>query len=126
RVQTIATSPVLVTFNWARDTARYRKLETFVKALFANVDKLMYPLRHGAWKQFNIAASIKGWQRFPAAQEWLGKPAADAALRAKGDASGVDVTQASAQAAKAAPNVAAEQDRLFREFMEWSRNRPKR
>ena len=126
RVQTIATSFVLVTFNWGRGTERYRKIETFVNALFANVDKLMQPPRHPAWKQFNIAASIKGWQRFPAAQEWLDRQAAEAALKAKADASGVDVTHARAQAAKAAPDGAAEQERLFKEFIEWSRSRPRR
>ena len=126
RVQTIATSFVLVTFNWGRGTERYRKIETFVNALFANVDKLMQPPRHPAWKQFNIAASIKGWQRFPAAQEWLDRQAAEAALKAKADASGVDVTHARAQAAKAAPDDAAEQERLFKEFIEWSRSRPRR
>jgi TRAP-type uncharacterized transport system substrate-binding protein len=126
RVETIATSFVLVTFNWGRGTERYRKIETFVNAFFANIDKLMQPPRHTTWKQFNIAASIKGWQRFPAAQEWLDRQAAEAALKAKADASGLDMAQAREQAAKAAPTDPAEQERLFREFLEWSRTRPKR
>jgi uncharacterized protein len=127
RVETIATSTVLVTFNWGPGSDRYRKIESFVNALFANTDKLMQPPRHGAWKQFNIAASIRGWQRFPAAQAWLDKQAADAAaLKAKAEAGGVDMSHARAQAAKAAPEDTAEQERLFREFIEWSRSRPKR
>jgi TRAP transporter TAXI family solute receptor len=126
RVQTIATSTVLVTFNWGKGTDRYRKIEAFVNGFFPNVDKLRQPPRHPAWKQFNIAASIRGWHRFPAAQEWLDKQAAEAALKAKAAASGVDVTQARTQAAKVAPHDAAEQERLFKEFIEWSRNRPKR
>jgi uncharacterized protein len=126
RVQTIATSTVLVTFNWARGTDRYRRIESFVNAFFANVDKLRQPPRHPAWKEFNIAASIGGWQRFPAAQEWLDRQAAEAELKAKATESGLDVAQARTQAAKVAPHDAAEQVRLFKEFIEWSRSRPKR
>jgi len=122
RVETIATSTVLVTFNWGRGTDRYRKIETFVNAFFANVDKLRQPPRHPAWREFNIAASIGGWQRFPAAQEWLERQDAEAAAKAKATRSAPDA----AQAAKTAPLDTAEQERLFREFMEWSRNRPKR
>lgn len=126
RVETLATSTVLITFNWSRGTDRYRKIETFVKAFFANVDKLRRPPRHPAWKEFNISASIRGWQRFPAAQEWLDAQAAEAALKAKAAESGLDLAQAHAQAAKAAPGDAAEQERLFREFLEWSRTKAKR
>jgi TRAP-type uncharacterized transport system substrate-binding protein len=126
RVDTIATSTVLITFNWGRGTERYRKLDAFVNSLFSNIDKLMQAPRHPAWKQFNVAASIRGWQRFPAAQEWLDQQAAEAALKAKASASGVDVGQARAQAAKVAPHDIAGQERLFKEFIEWSRNRPKR
>jgi len=127
RIQTIATSTVLVTFNWGRGSDRYRKIESFVNAFFANIDKLRQPPRHPAWKEFNIAASIRGWQRFPAAQEWLDRQAAEvAALKAKAAESGLDVDQARAQAASAAPHDPAEQERLFKEFVEWSRTRPKR
>jgi TRAP transporter TAXI family solute receptor len=125
RVQTIATSTVLITFNWGPGSDRYRKIESFVNALFANVDRLRQPPRHPAWKEFNIAASIGGWQRFPAAQEWLDRQAAEAELKAKA-AGAIDVTQARSQAAKAAPNNADEQERLFKEFLEWSRSRSKR
>ena len=144
RIQTIATSTVLVTFNWGRGTDRYRKIETFVNAFFANIDKLRQPPRHPAWREFNIAASIRGWQRFPAAQEWLDRQAAEAALmaeavlkaeaalkaevalKAKAAESSANATQAGTPSAKAAPASEVEHERLFKEFMEWSRTRPKR
>jgi uncharacterized protein len=126
RVQTIATSTVLITFNWGPGSDRYRKIEGFVNALFANVDKLRLAPRHPAWREFNIAASIKGWQRFPAAQEWLERQAAEAALKAKAAESATDAAQARPQATNAARPDTAEQERLFKEFIEWSRNRSKR
>jgi TRAP transporter TAXI family solute receptor len=123
KVQTIATSTILITFNWAPGTERYRRIERFVNRFFANADKLRLPPRHPAWRSVNMAASIRGWQRFPAAQEWLDRQAAEAA--AKTPPPGIDVTQAHAQAAKAAPHDSAEQDRLFKEFLEWSKKRPR-
>jgi len=124
KVQTVATTTILITYNWAPGTERYRKIEKFVDAFFSNFDKLRQPPRHPAWRSVNIGASIRGWQRFPAAQQWLDRQAAEVA--AKAPPSGIDVKQARAQAAKAAPHDAGEQERLFKEFLEWSRSRPRR
>jgi TRAP-type uncharacterized transport system substrate-binding protein len=128
-VQTVATMTVLITFNWAPGTDRYRKLEKFVNAFFSNFDKLRKPPRHPAWRSVNMAAGVRGWHRFPAAQQWLDKRAAQlaseaAAAKAKAKVappSHIDTTQARKQVERAAPGDAAEQERLFNEFMEWSK-----
>jgi hypothetical protein len=122
-VQTVATSTILITFNWAPGTERYRKIANFVNAFFSNFDKLRQPPRHPAWRSVNMAATVRGWQRFPAAQQWLDRAAAHVASKS---APGLDVTQAHPQAAKPAPDNAVEQERLFKEFMEWTRKRSKR
>jgi len=121
KIQTIATSTVLISFNWAPGTERYQRIEKFVNALFSNVDKLREPPRHPLWRSVNMAANIKGWQRFPAAQQWLDRKAAEEV--AKAPPSGIDATLARAQAGRAAPGNPAEQERLFREFLEWSRQK---
>ena len=124
RVQTLGTHLLLVTYNWAPGTDRYRKVEKFVDAFFAHLDKLRQPPRHPAWRDVNIAATVPGWQRFAAAQRWLDRQAAEAATKAP--PSGIDPAQARAQAANAAPHDRAEQERLFKEFLEWARRQPKR
>ena len=124
RVQTLGTHLLLVTYNWAPGTDRYRKVEKFVDAFFSQLDKLRQPPRHPAWRDVNIAATVPGWQRFAAAQRWLDRQAAEAA--AKAPPSGIDPALARAQAANAAPYDRAEQERLFKEFLEWSRRQPKR
>jgi len=66
-----------------------------------------------------MAATIRGWQRFAAAQEWLDRHAAmPVAVPA-----GVDNTLARAQTARAAPREPAEQERLFQEFLKWSQKK---
>ena len=60
----------------------------------------------------NLAGTIPGWTRFPPAQEMLNRVAA----RPK-----IDPALARTQAARAAPNSPAEQERLFQQFLEWSK-----
>jgi uncharacterized protein len=124
-VQTIATNTVLVAFNWAPGTERYRKIERFVNVFFSRFDKLREAPRHPAWRSVNVAATIPGWQRFPAAQQWLDRQAAATAAK-KAPPSAAGVEGRGAQAGAAAPDDTAEQERLFREFIEWSRTRGKR
>ena len=122
KVGTIGTQLLLVTYNWTPGTDRYRKIEMFVGALFSKFDKMRQPPRHPSWRDVNLSASIRGWQRFPAAKQWLDRQA----LEASAKSSGVDVGKLRAQAVKAAPYNADEQERLFKEFLEWSRQRPKK
>ena len=68
-------------------------------------------------------ATLRGWKRFPAAEEWLAKNAEQAAAAAP---VAIDPAVVRAQAAKAAPNDPAEQERLFQQFMEWAKTQSKR
>jgi uncharacterized protein len=120
-VQTIATGTVLISAISPRGTERYRKIEKFVNALFSKIDDLRRPPHHPAWKDVNFAATLPGWQRFPAAQQWLDRQAAAAAVKAPSP-----VPQARAQMAKEPLRDTAERERLFKEFLEWSRTRGRR
>jgi uncharacterized protein len=80
------------------------------------------PPRHPSWRDVNLSASIRGWQRFPPAKQWLDRQA----LEVSAAAGGIDVAKLRAQAVKAAPNDAAAQERLFKEFLEWSGQRSKK
>ena len=70
-VDTIAAVTVLVSFNWPKDTVRYQRTAKFVDAFFSKFEEFHKPPRHPLWKSVNLAASIPGWHRFPAAEEWL-------------------------------------------------------
>jgi TRAP-type uncharacterized transport system substrate-binding protein len=114
-VQTISVSALLAVYNWKSDTDRYRRCVRFIEYLFNRFDKLRENPYQPGWRQINLAGTIPGWTRFPAAQELIDK-AATASARAS-----VDAGLARQQAARAAPNNVAEQERLFREFLEWSK-----
>lgn len=70
-IETVAVSSVLTVYNWPRDTERYKRIVKFVDAFFTKYDEFLRQPRHPGWQQVNLAAPLKGWKRFPAAQEWL-------------------------------------------------------
>lgn len=113
-VQTISVPALLAVYNWKPETDRYRRTVRFVEYLFERFDRLrVAPFQRG-WKNMNLAGTIPGWTRFPPAQEQLNKPARSSAI---------DPALARTQAARAAPNDPAAQERLFQQFLEWSKQR---
>ena len=112
KIETISVQALLAVYNWRTDTDRYRRCVRFVEYLFERFDKLRVPPYQPGWKDMNLAGTIPGWTRFPPAQEMLTRIAA----RPK-----IDPSLARTQAARAAPNNPSEQERLFQQFLEWSK-----
>ncbi|MBV9561989.1 MAG: C4-dicarboxylate ABC transporter substrate-binding protein [Bradyrhizobium sp.] len=71
RVETIAVPTALVAFNWPATSNRYDRVARFVDHLFSRIDKLQGSGFDSKWKSINLAASVPGLVRFPAAQAWL-------------------------------------------------------
>jgi hypothetical protein len=120
-VDTVAIGAVLASYNWARDTDRYRRVAQFIDAFFSKFGEFQKPARHSKWREANLLSNLRGWKRFPAAEEWIAKNAERPASTASVAPPAIDPSIIRAQAAKAAPNDQAEQERLFREFMDWSK-----
>ena len=115
-IDTVAVASVLAVYNWPRDTDRYRRVAAFVDAFFSKFAEFQKPARHPKWKEANLTGSLKGWKRFPAAEEWLSRNEKTATTAAE-----VDPQLARAQAARIAPNDPAAQQRLYQQFMEWAK-----
>lgn len=115
-VDTVAVGAVLAAYNWQRDTDRYRRVATFVEQFFRRFPEFQKLPRHPKWRETNLSASLRAWRRFPAAEEWLAKPPPPPVNVA------IDPSVVRAQAAKAAPHDPAQQEKLFRDFMEWHRS----
>ena len=122
-VETVAVPTALVAYNWPQNHDRYRRIAKFVDAFFGKFDQFHNAPRHVRWKAVNLAAELKGWTRLKAAQDWLDRVPAQ---RLPPSASpGIDTVLARTQAARAAPGRPAEQERLFQQFMEWSKAQKK-
>jgi TRAP-type uncharacterized transport system substrate-binding protein len=71
RVATIAVPTALIAFNWPVNSNRFERVARFVDHLFSRIDKLQAPGFDPKWKSINLAATVPGLTRFPAAQVWL-------------------------------------------------------
>jgi hypothetical protein len=71
KVETLAASTLLISYNWPENGDRYRRVAKFVDAFFSKIDEFDKPPRHPKWREASISATIPGWQRFKAAQDWL-------------------------------------------------------
>jgi uncharacterized protein len=113
-VNTLAASSILAVYNWPKGTERYNKVAKFVDTMFSRIDEFHKPGRHPKWQEVNINATVAGWQRFPAAQEWLDKAATPNISR---DA----FTKFMAERGGAAPANKADTDKLFSDFQNWQK-----
>jgi len=110
KIETLNSSSVLIAFNWQPGSIRYKRVAKFTDAFFSKFDNLLKPPRHPLWKTVNLAATVPGWRRFPAAQEWLDY----ASQRAKSTAFAGQKRPQQEPATDAAA-----QERLFKQFLEW-------
>jgi TRAP-type uncharacterized transport system substrate-binding protein len=70
-VKTIGVGTVLVAYNWPTKSERHLRVSRFVQAFFANLKEIKG--RRPKWRDFDVSASVAGWTRFPAAEQWLKK-----------------------------------------------------
>jgi TRAP-type uncharacterized transport system substrate-binding protein len=70
-VETVEVGTALVAYNWPANSERYQRVNHFVQAFFAHVKDIQ--AKHPRWRQFDITASMSGWARCPAAEQWLKK-----------------------------------------------------
>jgi TRAP transporter TAXI family solute receptor len=70
-IDTLAIPSVLAAYNWPRNTDRYRRVAHFIQAFFSKFPELQKPPRHSKWKEARLMGNLRGWKRFPAAEEWL-------------------------------------------------------
>ena len=67
----VSVPTALVAFNWSTTSNRYDRVARFVDHLFSRLDRLQGPGFGPQWKSVNLAATVPGLARFPAAQAWL-------------------------------------------------------
>ncbi len=128
RVETIAVPALLAVYDWPAETDRHRRMLRVVDYLFDRFSKLQTePGYHPKWKDVNLAASVPGWKRFQPLQDKLDQTTAATATQQPASArpERIDPGLARSQVAREAPNDAAAQERLFKQFIDWSKQQRK-
>jgi TRAP transporter TAXI family solute receptor len=116
-VETLAVGSILAVFNWPEGSDRYSRVERFVAAFFSKFEDFQKAGRHPKWKEVNLTASVPGWERFKAAQDWID---------GEGFRTGSTERPASFDAFFNARRLTASEskkDLLFREFLLWQKAR---
>jgi uncharacterized protein len=127
-VDTVAVGAVLIAYNWPKTNAdRYRRVERFVDAFFPKIAEFQKPPRHPKWRDVNISASLPGWTRFQAAQEWLDSQRQDT-QRNNPSGALVPAEQAAASSGVRSASTAEQPKQtvdpaLFQEFLRWKQQR---
>jgi hypothetical protein len=119
-IDTIATSVLLVSFNWPEGSERYRRTANFVNALFSKFDEFRKPPRHPKWAEASVSIKVPGWERFKAVDDWLAKHLGPSTPTAGSEAFNRFLSQNPTTS-----NLSAEERAvLFQKFLEWQRTQP--
>jgi TRAP-type uncharacterized transport system substrate-binding protein len=70
-VDTVAVATGLFVGPVPTGSDQYRKLASLVDTFFAQYQTLLAPGHDQKWAEVNLSSQIPGWQRFPAAEDWL-------------------------------------------------------
>lgn len=106
---TVATGLLLLTADRHNDPAFENSTESLIATLFSKIDTLKTGRHHPKWRDVNLAASLPGFVRAEAAENWLNEHQQGTPKRA-------------IEAGMAAPAFGKDQkEALFKSFIEWQR-----
>jgi uncharacterized protein len=118
KVETVAVGAVLIAFNWPKGTDRYQRIEKFVERFFPKLAEFQKAPRHPKWREANLAAVLPGWKRFEGADDWLRRRD----QQAQGERQQFDRFVAGRDT-KPAALTPDDRERLFQEFLQWTKAR---
>ncbi len=125
-VDSVAVGAVLIAYNWPKGTDRYQRTVKFVEQFFPRLAEFQKAPRHPKWKEANLAATLPGWKRFDAAEEWLQKNLPKIADSERAEFN-TFLAAVKRDAAAARPTAFAdEREQLFEAFLTWKQSREKR
>jgi TRAP transporter TAXI family solute receptor len=122
-VDTIAVRAVLVAYNWPKGSDRYRRIETFVNQFFPKLAEFQKPPRHPKWRETNLAATLPGWTRFDAAEQWLQRHRQSPIAGVRDQFNQFLAARVGAGAVLATSD---DRERLFQEFLKWRQAQDRR
>ena len=124
-VGTIAVSTVMVVQSLPPQSERFRILSRFTERFFASIDNFKTGSYSPKWREVDIRAPLKGWQRFQPAERWL---FANAELRTEPVAAPGDqkLKTMVKKFVKSQRGSSANQEELFNKFIRWyqQQNKP--
>ncbi|HEU0017059.1 MAG TPA: TAXI family TRAP transporter solute-binding subunit [Methyloceanibacter sp.] len=114
-IPSVATGLVLLAAASKDDAGHTERLGGFIGTLLSRFGELKKDSRHPKWREINLAASLSGWTRTPAAEAWLTE-------QQKGSARRGPLAKIEAGVAPSHLPVGQDQrEALFKQYIEWQR-----
>jgi TRAP transporter TAXI family solute receptor len=120
KIDTVAVVCVLIAYNWPKGTDRYNRVTKFVENFFPKIGEFRKKPRHPKWIEANLAATLPGWKRFDAAEEWLAKNLQPSSAQERKQ---FEEFVGSRKMQAFAPE---NREQLFEEFLAWKLSRERR
>jgi TRAP-type uncharacterized transport system substrate-binding protein len=120
KIETLGVQTLLAVYNWPKESDRYRRVARFIERYFDRFENLHKPPYHPKWKNVNLAANVPGWTRYIVAEEKLKRTSGVKAPPA------VETSLNRQKIRTGSPGDAADQEKLFQQFLEWSKKQGKR
>jgi TRAP-type uncharacterized transport system substrate-binding protein len=117
-IDTVSVSALLLARNAGQSEDSGKRVARFVPALFGALTDLAGPHWHPKWREVNLAATLPGWSRVPAAKEWLEAASREQSAAVRHDFD--EFLRTNRAPGMPAPSP-AEQRRLFEQYLEWTR-----
>jgi hypothetical protein len=117
-VATIGVSTVMAVHNWPPQSERFRVMTRFVEKLFSDFDRFKGASFSAKWREVNIRAPVKGWQRFQPAERWLAVNAQPKPQAAPPQAA-QQLKSMLQKFVESQQGSAADQEELFNQFVRW-------
>jgi uncharacterized protein len=114
-IPSVATGLVLLAAASKDDAGHADRVARFVDTLFSRFGELKKDGRHPKWREINLAASLLGWTRTPAAEAWLTNERKESAQKSP---------HATIEAGAVPSNLPVGHDQresLFKQYIEWQR-----
>ncbi len=125
-VDSVAVGAVLIAYNWPKGTDRYQRTVKFVEQFFPRLAEFQKAPRHPKWKEANLAATLPGWKRFDAAEEWLQKNLPKVAESERAEFNTFLAAAKRDAAARPTAFAADDREQLFQAFLQWKQAREQR
>jgi TRAP-type uncharacterized transport system substrate-binding protein len=117
-IETVSVSAILLARNMKDSDESYARVEKFVPLFFRGLTELAGPPRHPKWGDVNLGAALPGWARFVPAQQWLDSAKTQQAAWLQRSFEEFLRTTALGAAAPLSPS---QRQKLFDEFVDWTR-----
>jgi uncharacterized protein len=117
-VATVGVSTVMAVHNWPAQSERHKVVSRFAERFFASIDRLKSGSFSPKWREVNINAPLKGWQRFQPAERWLAANA-QAKVQAGAAPAAQQLKTMLQKFVESQRGSSAGQEELFNQFVRW-------